>query len=232
MDVQKLAADLLPLVGGKENIRSVLHCMTRLRLQLADQSKAQLEAIEQLDGVMGVKVVGAQTQVIIGPNVAEVYKAVTKLTGDLGGDAAPAPAGGEEKQKLSAKLLDTVSGIFAPVVPLITGAGMIKAILTILVVFGLPNDSQEYTIPQLYRRLGLLLLPGGAGLLLRQKVWLQPLPGRHDRRCADPPHLDGSGGRRGAGALLRPAGQAQQLRLLGAAHHPDGALHVLCGALC
>lgn len=145
MDVQKLAADLLPLVGGKENIRSVLHCMTRLRFQLADQSKAQLEAIEQLDGVMGVKVVGAQTQVIIGPNVAEVYKAVTKLTGDLGGDAAPAPAGGEEKQKLSAKLLDTVSGIFAPVVPLITGAGMIKAILTILVVFGLPNDSQEYT---------------------------------------------------------------------------------------
>lgn len=77
MDVQKLTADLLPLVGGKENIRSVLHCMTRLRFQLADQSKAQLEAIEKLDGVMGVKVVGAQTQVIIGPNVAEVYKAVT-----------------------------------------------------------------------------------------------------------------------------------------------------------
>lgn len=159
MDVQKLAADLLPLVGGKENIRSVLHCMTRLRFQLADQSKAQLEAIEQLDGVMGVKVVGAQTQVIIGPNVAEVYKAVTKLTGDLGGDAAPAPAEGEEKQKLSAKLLDTVSGIFAPVVPLITGAGMIKAILTILVVFGLPNDSQEYTILNFIADSGFYFFP-------------------------------------------------------------------------
>ena len=79
MDVQKLAADLLPLVGGKENIRSVLHCMTRLRFQLADQSKAQLEAIEYVDGVMGVKVVGAQTQVIFGHNVAEVYKAVTQV---------------------------------------------------------------------------------------------------------------------------------------------------------
>lgn len=160
MDVEKLAADLLPLVGGKENIRSVLHCMTRLRFQLADQSKAQLEAIEKLDGVMGVKVVGAQTQVIIGPNVAEVYKAVTKLTGDLGGDnAAPAPAEGEEKQKLSAKLLDTVSGIFAPVVPLITGAGMIKAILTILVVFGLPNDSQEYTILNFIADSGFYFFP-------------------------------------------------------------------------
>lgn len=159
MDVQKLAADLLPLVGGKENIRSVLHCMTRLRFQLADQSKAQLEAIEKLDGVMGVKVVGAQTQVIIGPNVAEVYKAVTQLTGDLGGDAAPAPAEGEGKQKLSAKLLDTVSGIFAPVVPLITGAGMIKAILTILVVFGLPNDSQEYTILNFIADSGFYFFP-------------------------------------------------------------------------
>ena len=117
MDVQKLAADLLPLVGGKENIRSVLHCMTRLRFQLADQSKAQLEAIEKLDGVMGVKVVGAQTQVIIGPIVAEVYKAVTQLTGDLGGDAAPAPAEGEEKQKLSAKLLDMISGILKLTAP-------------------------------------------------------------------------------------------------------------------
>lgn len=159
MDVQKLAADLLPLVGGKENIRSVLHCMTRLRFQLVDQSKAQLEAIEKLDGVMGVKEVGAQTQVIIGPNVAQVYKAVTQLTGDLGGDAASAPQEEGEKQKLSAKILDTVSGIFAPVVPLITGAGMIKAILTILVVFGLPNDSQEYTILNFIADSGFYFFP-------------------------------------------------------------------------
>ena len=159
MDVQKLAADLLPLVGGKENIRSVLHCMTRLRFQLADQSKAQLEAIEKLDGVMGVKEVGAQTQVIIGPNVAQVYKAVTQLTGDLGGDAASAPQEAEEKQKFSAKILDTISGIFAPVVPLITGAGMIKAILTILVLFGLPSDSQEYTILNFIADSGFYFFP-------------------------------------------------------------------------
>lgn len=159
MDVEKLAADLIPLVGGKENIRSVLHCMTRLRFQLADQSKAQLEAIEKLDGVMGVKVVGAQTQVIIGPNVAEVYKAVTKITGELGGGDAPAPEAEAEKQKLSAKLLDTVSGIFAPVVPLITGAGMIKAILTILVVFGLSNQSQEYYILNFIADSGFYFFP-------------------------------------------------------------------------
>lgn len=158
MDVQKLAADLIPLVGGKENIQNVLHCMTRLRFQLADQSKAQLEAIEKLDGVMGVKVVGAQTQVIIGPNVAEVFKAVTQITGDLGGEAAPAPEDGE-KQKLSARILDTISGIFAPVIPLITGAGMIKAILTLLVLFGLSNQSQEYYILNFIADSGFYFFP-------------------------------------------------------------------------
>lgn len=158
MDVQKLAADLIPLVGGKENIQNVLHCMTRLRFQLADQSKAQLEAIEKLDGVMGVKVVGAQTQVIIGPNVAEVFKAVTQITGDLGGEAAPAPEDGE-KQKLSARILDTISGIFAPVIPLITGAGMIKAILTLLVLFGLSDQSQEYYILNFIADSGFYFFP-------------------------------------------------------------------------
>lgn len=159
MNVQKLAADLIPLVGGKENIQNVLHCMTRLRFQLADQNKAQLQEIEQLDGVMGVKVVGAQTQVIIGPSVGEVFKEITKLTGELQGNVATAAPAEEEKQKLSAKLLDIISGIFAPVIPLITGAGMIKAILTILVVFGLPNTSQEYYILNFIADSGFYFFP-------------------------------------------------------------------------
>jgi PTS system beta-glucosides-specific IIC component len=158
MDVQKLAADLIPLVGGKENIQNVLHCMTRLRFQLANQSKAQLEAIEQLDGVMGVKVVGAQTQVIIGPNVAEVFKEVTKLTGELQGAGSPEPQK-PEKQKLSARVLDMISGIFAPVIPLITGAGMIKAILTILVLFGLSDTSSEYYILNFIADSGFYFFP-------------------------------------------------------------------------
>lgn len=160
MNVTKLAADLIPLVGGKENIKSVIHCMTRLRFQLVDMSKAQISDIEQLDGVMGVKEVGAQTQVIIGPNVAEVYKEVTRLLGDLAqNSSAQSEPVEEEKQKLSAKLLDMISGIFAPVIPLITGAGMIKAILTILVMFGLPNTSQEYYILNFIADSGFYFFP-------------------------------------------------------------------------
>lgn len=158
MDVKTLAQDLIPLVGGKENIKGVVHCMTRLRFKLIDMSKAQLTEIENLDGVVGVKEVGAQTQVIIGPNVAEVYKEVTKLVGDLQSSEGEAEQE-EEKQKLSAKLLDTISGIFAPIVPLITGAGMIKAILTILVLLGLPNTSQEYYILNFIADCGFYFFP-------------------------------------------------------------------------
>ena len=105
--------------------------------------KAQIKEIEALKDVMAVKEVGAQTQIIIGPNVNKVYDEVIKLVGDLSENAG---AENEEKQKLSAKILDMVSGIFAPIIPLITGAGMIKAVLTILVVLGLPDTSQEYYI--------------------------------------------------------------------------------------
>lgn len=143
MDTKKLAEDCVRLVGGKENVISVIHCATRLRFQLKDMGKAQIKEIEALKDVMAVKEVGAQTQIIIGPNVNKVYDEVIKLVGDLSENAG---AENEEKQKLSAKILDMVSGIFAPIIPLITGAGMIKAVLTILVVLGLPDTSQEYYI--------------------------------------------------------------------------------------
>lgn len=173
MDVQKLAVDLIPLVGGKENIKGVLHCMTRLRFQLVNQDKAQLQAIRELDGVMGVKVVGAQTQVIIGPNVAEVYKEVTKITGNLSANTEAQPVE-EEKQKLGARLLDIISGIFAPVVPLITGAGMIKAILTILVSLGLSNTSQEYYILNFIADSGFYFFPVVLAFSSAQKFGCNP----------------------------------------------------------
>lgn len=143
MDTRKLAEDCVRLVGGKENVINVIHCATRLRFQLVDMKKAKIKEIEALKDVMAVKEVGAQTQIIIGPNVNQVHKEVLEIVGDLKTETL---VESEEKPKLSARILDMVSGIFAPIIPLITGAGMIKAILTILVVLGLPNTSKEYYI--------------------------------------------------------------------------------------
>lgn len=143
MDARKLAEDCVSLVGGKENIINVIHCATRLRFQLVDMKKAKIKDIEALKDVLAVKEVGAQTQIIIGPNVNKVYKEILEIIGDLKIEASVED---NEKTKLSARILDLVSGIFAPIIPVIAGAGMIKAVLTILVLLGLPNTSKEYYI--------------------------------------------------------------------------------------
>lgn len=143
MDNKQLAQECVRLVGGGDNISSMTHCATRLRLQLVDRSKAQVKEIEALDGVLGLKEVGVQTQIIIGPGVPKVYKEVEALIG-------PRSSGGQnekaEKGPLIGRLLDTVTGIFAPVINAITAGGMVKVALLIMVMFGLSNESNEYYI--------------------------------------------------------------------------------------
>lgn len=81
MKYEQLITDILEGIGGKENIVSATHCMTRLRLTLADKSKVKENAIKKLDMVMGVVNNGAQTQIIIGPEVSRVYKEFIRFTG-------------------------------------------------------------------------------------------------------------------------------------------------------
>ncbi|MGG7141863.1 beta-glucoside-specific PTS transporter subunit IIABC [Clostridium nigeriense] len=142
MDNKQLAIKCIELIGGKKNVKSVAHCATRLRFTLLDQKKSDLKEIKNLDGVLDVQVVGAQTQIIIGPNVQNVYKEVRKIVGETSESAGETC----EKKNPVDKLLDTVSGIFGPIIPVITAAGMVKAVLAILVLCGLSKQSQEYYI--------------------------------------------------------------------------------------
>ncbi|MBA1393479.1 PTS beta-glucoside transporter subunit IIABC, partial [Lactobacillus sp. XV13L] len=78
MNYQKLAQDILKLVGGDANIKSAWHCATRLRFLLKDEKKAQTDKIEALDGVITVVQAGGQYQIVIGNNVAQVYDALVE----------------------------------------------------------------------------------------------------------------------------------------------------------
>src|SRR5699024_148146 len=79
MDYKQLAAVILQKVGGKENVDKVLHCATRLRFTLKDVSKADTEALKKTKGVMSVIHAGGQYQVVIGPDVPQVYQEVVAL---------------------------------------------------------------------------------------------------------------------------------------------------------
>ncbi len=110
MDYNQLAKTILDLVGGKQNVSGLTHCATRLRFNLADESKAQTEQLKKTKGVMGVVASGGQYQVIIGSDVASVYKPIIGLC-DLKDTKSQEPE--EDKRNLGAKFIDTISGFLS-----------------------------------------------------------------------------------------------------------------------
>lgn len=149
--MKELAEKCIQLVGGAQNIKSVSHCATRLRLTLIDQSLVDEKALLAVNGVLKVMNVGAQTQIVVGSDAPELYGIVSKMLDNdkLGGSVEDKEAEATDtktKTSLVSKFFDACSSMFTPLVPAFTAAGMIKAILAILVAFGLSKDSQEYVI--------------------------------------------------------------------------------------
>ena len=145
MDYNKVSKDILQLVGGEENVQSVIHCMTRLRFNLYDNAKADRAKLESLPAVMGTNISGQQFQIIIGNDVPKVYKAIIANSG-LSDEKAGEQQAGKKKNVLSA-IFDVISGVFTPILPAIAGAGMIKGIIAIAVTFGwMSETSQVHTI--------------------------------------------------------------------------------------
>ncbi|HIV43310.1 MAG TPA: PTS transporter subunit EIIC [Candidatus Faecalibacterium avium] len=140
----ELAKKIIGLVGGEGNISNVTHCATRLRFNLKDESKADTDAIKGTPGVLGVASANGQYQVIIGPEVTQVYEKLTAKLGDMGAPASPAE---EKKGSVVSRLIDTITGIFTPILPPLTAAGMLKAVLAVLVAFKLvSSDSSTYQV--------------------------------------------------------------------------------------
>lgn len=143
MDYTNTAKEILEKVGGKSNVSSVTHCMTRLRLTLKDESIVKDDEIKAIKGVVGLMKKGGQYQIVIGNEVAKCYKEVMKQGGfsDESGSAPAAPKGGNIASRIVNALLDAISGSMSPVIPAIIGAGMIQ-VLNIILGWILPADNQ------------------------------------------------------------------------------------------
>ena len=134
MDAKKTAQQVLEQVGGAGNVSFLTHCITRLRFTLKSMEGIEDAKVKAIPGVVGVVNKGGQYQVIIGNEVAAVYDELMKL-GSF--DAQPQKKlQPEEKKSGFGTVLDTLAGVFTPLMPLIAGAGMIKALLSVLTLFG------------------------------------------------------------------------------------------------
>lgn len=146
MDYKLLGQKILERVGGKENVEGLVHCMTRLRFTLKDESIFDDELVKKTKGVMGIMKKGGQYQIIIGNEVAAVYKEICKL-GNFQEASNNNVVKPKKKQNMFSEILDVISGIMSPVIPAIIGAAMIKVLLTVLPMIGILSDtSQTYQL--------------------------------------------------------------------------------------
>ena len=171
---EQLAKQIVSLVGGADNINDAYHCQTRLRFQLKDESKADTAALEANDGVSKVIQNAGVYQVVIGTHVADVFEEIAKEAHlETRTDAAEAP---EEKKKLIDRLIDFVAGTFQPVIPALSGAGMVKAVLALLVVFHvITNESQTYILLNMFADAVFFFLPVLLAYSEAQKLKCNPI---------------------------------------------------------
>ncbi|NFG60934.1 beta-glucoside-specific PTS transporter subunit IIABC [Clostridium sp. CMCC3677] len=147
MDYKKVGLQVLELVGGSKNVNKLTHCATRLRFEFNDMSKVEAEKIEKLPGVISVVNKGGQFQVVIGNDVQTAYRAILNETGTLESSKNKSNKENVEKESIVSRFISVISTTFTPMIPAITGAGMIKAVLAILTLTGiLTDDSQTYYI--------------------------------------------------------------------------------------
>ncbi|WP_404456558.1 beta-glucoside-specific PTS transporter subunit IIABC [Oceanobacillus kapialis] len=158
MNYKDLASTILDKVGGKENVSYVTHCATRLRFNLYDDSKADTEGLEKIKEVVGVANKGGQYQVVIGTDVSFVHKEIMKL-GNFDGDSSD-NAQPEDKRGKVSKAIDIIAGIFTPIIPVLAGAGMLKAVVAIINGFNLlPPESQILQVLGFMGDAGFYFLP-------------------------------------------------------------------------
>ncbi|WP_426462247.1 beta-glucoside-specific PTS transporter subunit IIABC [Staphylococcus equorum] len=160
MDYNKVSKKILDCVGGKENIKHVTHCATRLRFTLYSQNKVEEESVKGLKEVIDAVNKGGQYQVVIGNDVENVYKSLVKNSGLDGEYNDSSIEKEEDNRNIFIKLLDIIASIFTPIIPVLAGSGMIKALIAIIDTFNITSpESQVHQILTFMGDAGFYFLP-------------------------------------------------------------------------
>lgn len=167
MKFEREAEEIIKLVGGKDNVISLVHCATRLRFKLKSTSIAKKAELEKMKDVLSVVNSGGQYQVVIGNKVTDYYDTIMKKLGLK--DNSSNEKG--EKVSIVSMIFETISGAFSPLIPALAGAGMVKALLTVLTSFGWMSDSTTtYAILSAAGNGVFYLLPVFLGITLAKKL--------------------------------------------------------------
>lgn len=142
MELHDLATKIIQLVGTEENISVFTHCATRLRFNLKDNSKADIEQLKNLPGVLTAQEKGGQVQVVIGAKVQSVFDEISSMITITEGDSIKKDV---KKGKISA-VIETIAGIFAPTLPVLIGCGMFKAGVSLLTNLNVMQSTDSFIV--------------------------------------------------------------------------------------
>ncbi|AMV63117.1 PTS system, beta-glucoside-specific IIB component [Pediococcus damnosus] len=165
MDYKDSAKQIYKAVGEDKNINSLIHCMTRLRFRLKDESIVNDDTVKKIPGVMGVNHQSGQYQVIMGNDVSNYYDEILKLGNINTGDAdqtSDQSDQGEEKKKTNwfNRFANFISSCMSPIIPALIGGGMIKVILILLPMWGwMSEKGQTYAILNIFGDAPFYFLP-------------------------------------------------------------------------
>ena len=180
MDYRKTAQEILGYVGGSKNIVSAAHCATRLRLVIADNSKADKEAIENVDGVKGVFEASGQLQIILGTGtVNKVFDEFIAIAGITASTKAEAKEAAAEKQNWFMKAIKLLGDIFVPIIPAIVASGFLMGIMNALDFMNangflaIDTSSSIYVFANLFSR--LYISADSDCIFSCESIWCKPV---------------------------------------------------------
>lgn len=166
-----LAQDIVEKLGGKKNITEGYHCQTRLRFKVADESKIDIKGLEALEGVTKYIFNAGVHQVVIGTHVKEVFEEIEPLL-----ELDPTKEVQSEKKGILTAVIEFVAGTFQPVIPALSGAGMVKAVLALLIVFQVISpESQTYYLLNMFADGVFFFLPMILAFTEAQKLRCNPI---------------------------------------------------------
>jgi len=161
MNINAIATELLPLLGGKDNIASAAHCATRLRLVLADDSLINKSAIEKVEGVKGCFSNAGQIQIIFGTGlVNKVYAEFIKVAGISESSKSEAADIAARKLNPFQRLARVLSNIFVPIIPAIVASGLLMGLLGMVKTYGWANpESAIFIMLDMFSSAAFIILP-------------------------------------------------------------------------
>lgn len=174
----ELAEKIIQLVGSKENIVNVFHCITRLRFNLKDKDLVNIDELEKQKGVLGVQWAGEQLQIVIGQDVEDVYKEVC-AKGSFKIEKAIDENLDASKKKFSiASFFQALADSVVPVIPILVACGLVQAIVSLGTNFGFLNaEESTYKVLTFVGNAGFYFLPIFLGSTSAKKFGCNPAIG-------------------------------------------------------